>query len=68
MTRFATYWRVWRLTAANALQIAFVNRGTNLFFLLGKAFRFFMGLLFLLLIKRTVSTVGGYSSDESDDL
>ncbi|MDA1079385.1 MAG: ABC-2 family transporter protein [bacterium] len=59
-----SYLRVWRLTATNALQIAFVNRGTNLFFLLGKAFRFLISLLFLFLIKESVSSVAGYSSDE----
>ncbi|NCN06579.1 MAG: hypothetical protein GW946_01900 [Candidatus Pacebacteria bacterium] len=64
MNRIQTYWRVWRLTGFNALQVAFVHRGTNIFFLLGKMFRFSISLLFLLLIKQSVSTLGGYSSDE----
>lgn len=62
--KITSYLKVWRLTATNALQVAFVNRGTNLFFLLGKSFRFLISLLFLLLIKQTVTTVAGYSSDE----
>jgi len=64
MQRLAIYWRVWKMSGTNALQVAFVNRGTNLFFLLGKSFRFLISLLFLLLIKEQVTTVGGYTNDE----
>lgn len=52
------------MTAINALQEAFVNRWSNLMFLLGKAIRFGMTLVFLLVLTNNVTQIGGYNSDE----
>lgn len=62
--RISTYWSVWRILAENELQRAFINRYTNLFFLVGKLLRFGMSLLFLLIIKRTIPYFAGYTSDQ----
>lgn len=63
-TRFNTYWKVWKRAGINALQITFVNRGTNALFVTGKSIRFFITLLFLFLIKENVQTFAGYTSDQ----
>jgi len=63
-TRFKTYWKVWKRAGINALQITFVNRGTNALFVAGKSIRFFITLLFLFLIKENVQTFAGYTSDQ----
>ncbi len=63
-TRLATYLSVWRITAQNALQIAFVHRGSNVFFMLGKVLRFAMTLFFLLLLKQQHVVVAGYTTDQ----
>lgn len=62
--RLKSYLQVWYLTSGNALQQAFVNRYTNLLFFLGKAIRFGMTLMVLLLINRSIETFAGYSADE----
>jgi ABC-2 type transport system permease protein len=62
--RFLTYCQVWYLTSSNALQQAFVNRYTNMLFFTGKAIRFAMTLVVLLLIKQNVNSFAGYSTDE----
>lgn len=58
------YWKVWRTVATNALQETFVNRGSNVLFFTGKAIRLAFMLLFLWILKSTVKTIGGYSSDQ----
>lgn len=60
-TRYAA---VWWLLASNAVQETFVNRGSNIIFLTGKAIRLGMTLLFLFLFKQNVSEFGGYSIDQ----
>lgn len=56
------YWSVWLLMATNAIQETFVNRAANVFFMLGKLFRFSFMMMFLVLLKNNVSEVGGYST------
>jgi len=51
------------MTASNALQETFVNRGAHAMFFLGKTIRFVMATVFLLLIRNNVTEVGGYSAD-----
>lgn len=58
------YLVVWKMTASNALQEAFVNRWTNVLFILGKSLRFFFSLLFLFLIKQNIQQFGDYTTDE----
>lgn len=64
MKRLNAYIKVWYLTASNALQRAFVNRSTNLLFMIGKVIRFAMNLTILLLIRNNIQTFAGYSADE----
>lgn len=58
------YWLVWKKTAQAAFQITFVNRNTNLLFLIGKILRLSMSLLFLFLIKQNIQTFAGYTTDQ----
>lgn len=64
MTKLATYFQVWKLTAANAFQETFVNRATNALFMLGKTVRLAMMLVFLWVIKSQVVNFAGYTSDQ----
>lgn len=64
MIRVKTYWRVWQITAQNALQMAFVNRWSNSLFLLGKFIRLVMSLVFLYLLKEREIAVGGYTANQ----
>lgn len=59
------YWHFWTMLARNELQTSFVNRYTNLLFLVGKLIRFGMGVLFLILIKNNTRMLGGYTSDQA---
>lgn len=59
-----TYYKVWKITAFNALQEAFINRWSNLFFMIGKFIRLFMSLLFFFLIRGQVSKFGDYTIDQ----
>ncbi len=59
-----TYYKVWKILALNALQEAFVNRATNVLFMVGKAMRLVMTVAFLLLIRGNVQTFAGYSTDQ----
>lgn len=56
------YLVVWYMLAGNALQVSFVNRWTNLIFIVGKITRFATILLLLWLIKDQVDTIASYSS------
>ncbi len=58
------YWRVWKTIATNELQTTFINRGTNVLFFLGKSVRLAFMLSFLLMLKKTVKQIGGYTSDQ----
>jgi ABC-2 type transport system permease protein len=60
----SVYADVWGILAKNALSEAFINRWTNLLFLSGKIVRFGMLLFFLFLIKNSVSTFVGYTTDQ----
>lgn len=62
--RLPIYWHVWKLTAVNALQEAFVNRWSNLLFFVGKSLRLAMTLVFLFLIHQNVQQFGGYTTDQ----
>jgi ABC-2 type transport system permease protein len=64
LKRLAVYWHVWRFTAFNALQQAFINRWSNVLFMIGKLLRFAMSLLFLWLIKENVTVFAGYTTDQ----
>lgn len=67
MTNFRpqTYLRVWWITAGNALQSAFINRGSNVLFFLGKLLRFSMSLVFLWLLKERNLGIAGYTADQT---
>lgn len=58
------YSKIWLLTASNAWQETFVNRGTNALFMVGKVIRLAMTLLFLFLVKQNVANFAGYTSDQ----
>lgn len=47
-----------------SLQEAFENRWTNLLFFTGKILRLAMSLLFLFVIRSSIKTIGGYTSDQ----
>ncbi len=64
LKRLSVYWQVWKFTAGNALQQAFVNRGSNVLFMIGKILRFAMSLLFLWLIRENVKVFAGYTTDQ----
>lgn len=55
---------VWWILARNALQETFINRWSNLLFIFGKVVRLIMNLVVLFLIKNTISTFAGYTSDQ----
>lgn len=58
------YWQTWKMTAFNALEETFIDRWTNAIFFLGKAIRFMIMLMFLLLLRQNVQDIGGYNSAE----
>jgi ABC-2 type transport system permease protein len=60
----STYYRVWQITANNALQQAFINRWSNLLFLIGKVIRLAVSLGFLFLLKNQHVSVAGYTTDQ----
>lgn len=64
MKRPRYYFSIWKSWGSNALQEAFVNRGTNLLFFIGKTIRLLMSLVVLLLIKQNISTFAGYTNDQ----
>lgn len=64
MKRLLYYFEIWKHWGFDALQEAFVNRGSNALFLLGKTMRLAMTLGLLLLIKRNIKTFAGYTGDE----
>ena len=64
LKRLKTYWKVWTIFGKNALQETFVNRASNVLFMLGKFIRLGMSLLFLFLIRENVETFAGYSNDQ----
>lgn len=63
-TSLHRYWSFWITIAKNNLQQAFVNKVTNLFFLLGKSLRLFLSTLFLLAIKNTIPLFDTYTTNE----
>lgn len=58
------YWKFWLLIAQNSMQEAFVNRATNILFILGKCIRLVFSLLFLLAIKNQLQFFGGYTTNQ----
>jgi ABC-2 type transport system permease protein len=62
--RLDIYFTVWKTLAITEFQQAFVNRATNAMFILGKLLRLGMALTFLLVIKNTITTFAGYTSDQ----
>ncbi len=58
------YFYVWLQFAKNAWQETFVNRASNILFMIGKMFRLGMSLLFLFLIRENIETFAGYTSDQ----
>jgi ABC-2 type transport system permease protein len=61
---FKTYFKVWSITASNAVQETFVNRGTSVLFFVGKSIRFLMVLVFLMLVRQTTKQFGSYTTDQ----
>ncbi len=64
LPRFSTYFRVWSIQAGNELQQAFINRFTNIFFVVGKLLRLGMSLLFLFVLRKSVPTFANYTTDQ----
>lgn len=64
MQRLSTYYTVWLHFGKNALQETFVNRGSNLLFMIGKIIRLGMSLLFLFIIRETIDSFAGYTTDQ----
>lgn len=62
--RISTYIKIWSIFGKNAWQETFVNRASNILFMLGKAIRLAMSLLFLFLIRENVDVFAGYTSDQ----
>ncbi len=62
--QYHTYWKVWKTIATNALQETFINRGSNILFLISKSIRLLFMLLFLWILRSTVKTIGDYTSDQ----
>lgn len=62
--KISTYLKVWSIFGKNAWQETFVNRASNVLFMLGKIIRLVMSLLFLFLIRQNVTTFAGYTSDQ----
>ncbi len=62
--RAQTYARVWLIIAVNEWQQTFINRYTNLLFMVGKFLRLGMSLVFLFIIKQTAATFAGYTTDQ----
>ncbi|MBU0974523.1 ABC transporter permease [Patescibacteria group bacterium] len=62
--RLKTYFNVWKIFGLNALQETLINRGSNILFMVGKILRFSFSLIFLYLIKTTVTSFAGYTSDQ----
>ena len=62
--RLKTYIKVWKIFALTELQETFINRGSNILFMLGKILRLFFALLFLILIKNNVNNFAGYTSNQ----
>lgn len=59
-----TYYTVWKKLSLNALQISFVNRYTNVLFIIGKALRLTMSFVFLFLIRSQVQHFAQYTTDQ----
>lgn len=64
LSRLKTYYTIWSTIAINAVQQTFVNRWSSALFFLGKSVRFVMVLVFLMLIKKTTNSFGGYTTDQ----
>ena len=64
LQRITTYLKVWQHFGKNALQETFINRGSNILFMLGKIIRLGMSLLFLFLIRENIDVFAGYTSDQ----
>lgn len=62
--RLKVYWVVWVTIAQYALAETFLNRWTNLLFLVGKCLRFGMLLFFLYFIKNSVQSFAGYTPEQ----
>ncbi len=64
LTKITRYWIYWQRIAQNSLQEAYVNRATNLLFMLGKIVRLTFSLLFLLAIKNNLQLFGSYTTNQ----
>lgn len=64
LKRIGIYWQIWRTLAVNAFQETFINRWTNALFFTGKAIRFAMSLLFLILLQKNLNGFAGYTTDQ----
>jgi ABC-2 type transport system permease protein len=64
LRRIKVYWNVWQTIAKYAFAETFLNRWSNLFFLLGKSVRFGMLLFFLLLLQQNIHQIAGYTSNQ----
>lgn len=61
--RLSTYFSIWLKLAINSVQETFINRATSTLFFSGKAIRFAMMLLFLMLLRTQLKTIGAYTTD-----
>ena len=60
--RFLSYLKVWIRLAINSIQETFINRGTSALFFSGKAIRFGMMIVFLLLLQTQLDSFAGYTT------
>lgn len=58
------YSTVWSIFAKNAVQETFVNRTSNILFMIGKTIRLIFSLLLLFLIRDTITEFAGYTADQ----
>lgn len=64
ISRLRTYYKVWQHFGKNAWQETFVNRTSNILFMLGKIIRLTMSLLFLFLLRQNIEVFAGYTNDQ----
>jgi ABC-2 type transport system permease protein len=61
--KLTKYFSIWLKLAINAMQETFINRTTSALFFSGKAIRFAMMLLFLMLLRTQLNSIGYYTTD-----
>jgi ABC-2 type transport system permease protein len=63
-SRLKIYWLIWLKMAEYAWAETFLNRWTNILFLIGKAIRFSISLFFLILLKNNLQQFADYTTSQ----